>query len=116
MNYFDSIEIDHIVIHEGNNYIVSVEYFFATEGVFDDGDDECPPSDPEISWGLKMIRWMSLKSECVSIHENVNRVYKHIPEEEWNKDVVSLAMQIDYPDKEVLHDLYERRHEPNGDE
>lgn len=112
MNHFESIEVDHLIIHEGNNYVVAVEYFFATEGVFDDGDDECPPSDPEISWG---------KSECVAIHiktggESGHSVSRNIPEEEWNKDVISLAMQIDYPAKEVLHDLYERRCEPNGDE
>ena len=105
MNHFESIEVDHLIIYEGNNYVVSVEYFFATEGVFDDGDDECPPSQPEIDWG---------DAKCVAIHiktggESGHNVSRNIPEEEWSTDVISLAMQIDYPDKEVLHDLYERR-------
>lgn len=107
MNYFETIEIDYPVLHKGKHYIVAVEYFFATEGVFDDGDAECPPSNPEIHWG---------KAECVSIHENIDRVYKKIPEEEWNKDVVSLVMQFEPPENEVLYDLYERRCQPNGDE
>ena len=102
-----SIERKTVVSYQGTDYTITGEYDYETEEVFDDGDDECPPSVPEFEWGDARILSIQLPWNGWVINNPID-------ESLWNPGLIKEWRRIGYlPEMEVMNYLRERRNEPN---